>query len=139
MLVLVLEVVLNVLFGVLLERLAPMEIASALSAMHRDLEITATKDNPDCIPIGLSAISHESLELRQWYTMPCHNMVEILPNDNLCLFVFRLKITACNDHDTLICCIVNMTSHSGSISNSFDMIKYYPGMLKISTWLHPPN
>ena len=37
MLVLVLEVVLNVLLGVLLQRLASMEIASKLSARHRDL------------------------------------------------------------------------------------------------------
>ena len=102
---------LNILLGVLLQRLAPMEIASALSARHRDLGITATIKNPDCIPIGLSAISHESLELRQWYTMPCHNMVEVLPKANLHVLVFRLKITACNGHGTLICCIVNMTSH----------------------------
>ena len=61
--VLVLEVVLNVLLGVLLQRLVTMEIASARSARLRDLVITATIDNPDCIPIGLSSISHESLEL----------------------------------------------------------------------------
>ena len=63
MLVLVLEVVLNVLLGVLFQRLAPMEIASALSARHRDLGITIIIDNPDCIPIGMSTINHESLEL----------------------------------------------------------------------------
>ena len=139
MLMLVLEVVLNVLLGVLLQRLAPMEIESALSARHRDLGITATINNPDCIPIGLSAISHESLELQRWYTMPCHNMVEILPKDNLHVLVLGLKITPCNGHDTLICCIINMTSHSDPISNTFDMIRYYSGMLKISAWLHPPN
>ena len=73
MLMLVLEVVHNVLLGVLLQRLALMKIASALSARHKDLGITATIDNRDCIPIGLSAISHETLELRQRYTMPNHN------------------------------------------------------------------
>ena len=46
MLVLVLEVVLNELLGVLLRRLAPMEIASVLSARHRDLGITAIINNP---------------------------------------------------------------------------------------------
>ena len=139
MLVLVLEVMLNVLLGMLLQRLATMEIASALSARHRDLGINATIDNLDYIAIGLSAISHESLELRRRYTMPSHDMVEILSEDNLCILVFKLKITACNGHDTLICGIVNMTSHSGPISNTFDMIKYYRGMLKISAWLHSPN
>ena len=139
MLVLVLEVMLNVLLGVLFQRLAPMEIANALSAKHRDLGITTTIDNPDYIPIGLSAISHESLELLLRYTMPNHDVVEILLEDNLRVFVFGLKITACNGHDTLKCRIVNLTSHSGPISNTFDMIKYYSGMLKISAWLHPPN
>ena len=78
MLVLVLEVVLNVLFDILLQRLALMEIASALSANHRNLGITATIDNLDCIPIGLSAISHESLELWQRYTVRISNLQQVL-------------------------------------------------------------
>ena len=139
MLVLVVEVVLNVLFGVLLQRLASMEIASALSVEHRDLGITATIDNPDYIPIGLSAISHKSLEVWQRYTTPSHDVVEIFPKDNLRIFVFGLKITACNGHDTLICGIVYMISHGGPINNTFDMIKHYPRMLKISAKLDLPN
>ena len=123
MLVLVLEVVLNILFGVLLQRLAPMKIASALLAGHRDLEITAIVDNLDCIPIGLNTISHESLELRRRYIMPSHDVIEILPKDNLHVIVFGLKIIACNGHDMLICGIINMTSHCSPISNTFDMIK----------------
>ena len=89
-----------------------------LLAGHRDLGITATVDNLDCIPIGLSAISHESLELQPRYTMPSHDVVEILPKDNLRVLVFGLKITACNGHDTLIFGIVNMTSYGGPIGNT---------------------
>ena len=55
------------------------------------------------------------------------------------VLILRLKITACNGHDMLICGIVNMTSHGGSIGNTFDAIGHDPGMLKISTRLYLPN
>ena len=59
-------------------------------------------------------------------------MVEILPKDNLYAFVIGLKITTCNDHDIFICSIINMTSHGGSIGNTFDVIGHDLGVLKIS-------
>ena len=65
-------------------------------------------------------------------------MIEILSEDNLCVLVLGLKITACNGHDTLICSIINMISHCGPIGNTFDLIKHDPGMLKISAGLHSP-
>ena len=134
--VLVLEVVLNVLLGVLLKGLAPKKLACLLTTKHGNLGITAIVDNSNRIPIGLGAISHETLELWQWYTMLSHNVVEILPKDNMCVLVLRLKITAYNGHDTLICSIINMTSHCGPIGKMFDVKKHDLGMLKISTRLH---
>ena len=71
--------------------------------------------------------------------MPSHSMIKILLEDDLCIFIFGLKITTCNGHDTLICSIVNMTSHGGPIDNTFNMIKHDPCMLKISARLHPSN
>ena len=62
-LVFVLEVVHNLLLGVLLKGLLPMKIACLLTSKHGDFGIIATIDDSNCIPIGLGAISHETLEL----------------------------------------------------------------------------
>ena len=61
--VLVLEVVLNELLRVLLKGLAPVKITRSFTTKHGNLGITATVDNPNRIPVGLGAISHETLEL----------------------------------------------------------------------------
>ena len=135
---LVLEVVLNEFLDVLLKGLAPMKIARFFMSKHGNLGITTTANNSNCISIGLGAISHETLELWQWYIMSSHDVIEILPEDNLCVFVLGLKITACNGHDMLICSIINMTSHCGLIGNMFDMIEHDLGILKISAGLHSP-
>ena len=58
--VLVLEVVLNVLLGVLLKELTPMKIARLLMIKHGNLGITATIDDSNCILVGLGTISHET-------------------------------------------------------------------------------
>ena len=68
--------------------------------------------------------------------MPSHDVIEILPEDNLYALVVELKITACNGHDMLICSIINMSSHCGPIGNMFDVIKHDLGIIKISTGLH---
>ena len=135
---LVLEVVLNELFGMLLKGLAPVKIARSFTTKHGNLGITATVDNSNRIPVGLGAINHKTLEPWQWYSMSSHDVIEILLEDNLCVLVLGLNITACNGHDTLICSIINMTSHCGPIGNTFDVIKHDPSMLKISTGLHLP-
>ena len=136
---LVLEVMLDVLFGVLFQRLGPMEIAHPLTAGDRNLGITATVDNPNRIPVCLSAVGHKSLELRSRNFMPSHDMIEILPEDDLCIFVLRLEVTACNGHDTLICRVIHMTGHGGLIGNTFDMVEHDPSKLKISARLHLYN
>ena len=66
-------------------------------------------------------------------------MVEILPENDLRIFVLRLKITTCNDHDTLISRVIHMTDHGGSIDNMLDMVEHDLGKLKISAKLHPCN
>ena len=134
----VLEVVLNILLGVLLKGLVPMKITRLFMTKHGNLGITATEDDSNCIPVGLGTINHETLELWQWYTIPSHDVVEIFSEDNFCVLVLGLKITTCNGHATFICSIINMTSHCGPIDNTFDMIKYDPGMLKKSVGFHSP-
>ena len=61
---LVLEVVLDVLFSVLFQILGLMKITHLLMACHRNLGITATVNNPNRIPVRLSAVGYKSLKLR---------------------------------------------------------------------------
>ena len=136
---LVVKVVFNVLLGVLLQGLAPMKITRPLMARYRDFRIAATVDDQNHISIGLSTTSHESLELLQRYAMPRHVMIEILLENDLRIFVLRLKITTYNSNDTLIYSIVNIIGYDGLIGNTLDMIRNDLGMLKISSGLHPPN
>ena len=35
--------------------------------------------------------------------MPSHDMVEILLQNDLCIYVIRLKIIVCNSDDALVC------------------------------------
>ena len=60
---LVLEVVYDVLFGMLLQRLDSIKIARPFIAFDWNFEITATIKNPNRIPIGLCIIYSKPLEL----------------------------------------------------------------------------
>ena len=94
-----------------------MEVACLLMAVDWIFNITAIVDNPNCIPLGLSTINHESLELYRTDTMPSHDVVEILLKNDLCIFALRLEITTYNSYNTLICRIAYMISQGGPIGN----------------------
>ena len=68
--------------------------------------------------------------------MPSHDMIEILPEDDLCIFVLGLEVTACNGHDTLICRVIHMICYGGPIGSMLDMVEHDPNKLKISAMLH---
>jgi hypothetical protein len=56
-----------------------MEEARPLLVLHGNCGITTAVNHPDSIPVCLSTIRHESLELRLRNTMPCHDIIEVLP------------------------------------------------------------
>jgi hypothetical protein len=78
-LVLVLQVVFDIEFGVFLQRLGPMEIAGSLASIDGNLRISRLVDNPHSIPIGLRTVSHESFEVRLGNSMPSYDVVEVVP------------------------------------------------------------
>jgi hypothetical protein len=61
--VLVLEVGTNIGFRMLFKGLGPMEEARLLLVLHGNRGVTTTVYHPDSIPIRLSTIHHESLNL----------------------------------------------------------------------------
>jgi hypothetical protein len=76
--VLVLEVGTDIGFCILLKGLGPMEEARPLLVLHGNCGITTAVNYPDSIPVCLSTICHESLELGLRNTVPCHDIIEVL-------------------------------------------------------------
>ena len=63
MLLLVLQFVVDILFGVFFQGLGPMEVTGSFKPFNGNFEIATTINNPHSIPISLSTIRHKSLEL----------------------------------------------------------------------------
>jgi hypothetical protein len=82
--VLVLEVGTDIGFRMLFKGLGPMEKACPLLVLHGNRGVTSVVNHPDSILVCLSTIHHESLKLRLWNTVPCHDIIEILPEYHLC-------------------------------------------------------
>ena len=70
----VLQVVLDIEFGVFFQKLGPMELRRSLA----NLWIFGPIDNFDGIPIGLRIVFHESFEVRVENSMPSHDVVEVV-------------------------------------------------------------
>ena len=73
-----------------------MEVTSPFAAFHGDCRVSRAVNDAHSVPVGLSTVSHKSLELRLRYSMPSHDVVEVLPEDELSFSVLRLEITTCN-------------------------------------------
>jgi hypothetical protein len=79
----VLEVGTDIHFRMLFKGLGPMEKASLLLVLHGNRGITTAVYHPDNILICLSMVRHEFLEFGLRNTVPCHNIIEVLPKYNL--------------------------------------------------------
>jgi hypothetical protein len=80
---LVLEVGTDICFRVLFKGLGPMEEARPLFVLHGNRGITTAVYHPDSILVRLSIVRHESLELGLRDTVPCHDIIEVLPKYHL--------------------------------------------------------
>jgi hypothetical protein len=87
-LVLILEVCPDVGLHMLLQALCPVEQTCSLLVLHWNGSITASVNYPNCIPVSLSTICHESFKLGLNDTMLCYNNIQVLPEDTLsnCIF-----------------------------------------------------
>ncbi len=78
---------------------------------HPNKEVPRTIYNFDHVPIGLWAISHESLEIQFWKPMLQHHFIKLYPCDLLSFGFLNLHVTNCNGHHFIIGKIVHMTKH----------------------------
>jgi hypothetical protein len=134
--VLVLEIHTDVHFRMLFEGLDPMEEAHPLLVLHGNRGITTAIYHPDSIPVCLSTVRHESLELGLKNTVPCHDIIEVLPKYHLSSSILGLHITDRNRHDSTICGVIDVASHGGPMLDTLDVIEYDPCFLQISSGLH---
>jgi hypothetical protein len=67
----------------LLKGLGLMENASPLLVIHGNRGIITIVYHPDSIPVHLSTVHHESLELGLRNIVPYHSIIEVLPKYNL--------------------------------------------------------
>ena len=108
---LVLEVSTDINFCTLFKRLGPMVEAHPLLVFHGNHGVTTAIYYPDCILVCLNTICHESLELGLRNTLPCHDIIEVLPKYHLSNRNFSLHITDRNGHDSTIWGIIDVVSH----------------------------
>jgi hypothetical protein len=81
--VLVLEVGTDIGFRMLFKGLGPLEEGRPFLVLHGNCGIITAINHPDSILVCLSTIRHESLELRLWNTVPCHDIIQVLPEYHL--------------------------------------------------------
>ena len=136
---LVLQVVLDIEFGVFLQRLGPMEVAGSLTPIDGNLWISGPVDNPDGIPIGLGTVRHEAFEVGLGDSMASHDVVEVMPEKNLSILVLGLEVAASDGHDALVGSVVYVAGHGGPLGDAFDMVGHDPSMLEIPARLHALN
>jgi hypothetical protein len=79
-----LEVGTDIGFRMFFKGLGPMEEARPLLVLHGNCGVTTTINHPNSIPVCLSTIRHESLELRLWNTVPCYDIIQVLLENHLC-------------------------------------------------------
>ena len=69
-----------------------MKEAGVLTIEHLRLWISSSIDLANDIPIGISTIRHESLEVHNQEPIPSHDFIEAPPHDTLGLTILRLHI-----------------------------------------------
>ena len=135
-LVLVFQVVFDIEFGVFLQKLGPMEVASSLAPINGNLWISRPIDNPHNFPISLRIVGHEAFEVGLGDPMASHDVVEVMPKKYSSIFVLRLEVAASNGHDVDVDSVIYVACHGGPLDNAFDMVGHDSNMLKIPASLH---
>jgi hypothetical protein len=124
--VLVLEVGTDIGFRMLFKELGLMEEAHPLLVFHGNCSVTTAIYDPDCIPVCLSTVRHESLELGLRNIVPCHDIIEVLPKYHLSSSILLLHIADRNGHDSIICGVIDMASHGGPMLDALYVIEHDP-------------
>jgi hypothetical protein len=120
----------------LFKGLDPMEEAGPLLVLHGNHGITTAVYYPDNILVCLSTVHHESLELGLRNTVPCHQIIKVLPKSHMSSSILELHIANRNGHDSTICEIIDVASHGGPLFDTLDVIEHDPRVFQISSGLH---
>jgi hypothetical protein len=130
---------LDIEFGVFLQRQGPMEVASFLTPIDENLWIFRPVDNSHGIPSGLRIVRHEAFEVRLGNSMVSHDVIEVMLEKHLSILVLGLEVATSDGHDTLVGSVVYVAGHGGALGDAFDMVGHDPSMLEIPARLHALN
>src|ERR1700737_500955 len=67
----------NVLLRILNHRLGPVKLTGSLAVVHAVVLLPVAIYDPNCIPVGLGAVGHETLEVGLDNAISLHNSIEI--------------------------------------------------------------
>ena len=109
-----------------------MEIAGPLTPFHVNLCITSAINNPHSIPMGLSIVDYESLEVWLWNFMLKYYMDKVLSENYLSILVFKLEVTIGDGYDVLVCPIVDVVCHGGLTDEPLYMVGHDLHIFKIN-------
>jgi hypothetical protein len=126
-------------FGVVLQRLCPMEVAGFFMPINGNLWVSGPVNNPHDVPIGLCNVRHEAFEMGLGDSIAGHDVVEVMPEKNLSILVLGLEVAASDGQDALVNFVVYVASHGGPLGNTFDMVGHDPNMLEILARMHALN
>jgi hypothetical protein len=132
----VLEVRTNIQLRMFFEGLDPIEEARSLLVLYGNCDVTTAVYHLDSIPVRLSTVHHESLELGLRNTVPCHDIIEVLPKYHLSSSILGLHIADHNRHDSTICEVIDVVSHGSPMLDTLDVIELNPRFFQISSRVH---
>ena len=136
---LVLVVNTDIGFRILFEGLGSIEEARPLLVFHGNRGVTTIVYHPHSIPVCLSIVYHKYLEFGLWNTMPCHDIIEVLPKYHLSSTILWLRIVDYNGHDMTICGVIDMASHGGPMRRDWTWSTRIPDLRWIAfVWPNVP-
>ena len=88
MFALVLQLVLDIEFGVFFQGQGLMKVAGFLVPFNWNLGIFGVVNDPRDVPIGLCIVCHEAFEMWLQGSTPSHDVVEVMLEKHLSIHVF---------------------------------------------------
>jgi hypothetical protein len=131
--VLIMELRCNLLLGVSIKRLNPMEKTCSLFVNHFHSRISNPINNLNCIPVCLCTICHEPLENGRTQPFILNNCIQLFPQNTLSFRVLRLHVIDRNCHDLTIDQLISVIGHGCPSLNMLYMIEHHPHIFQIIT------
>lgn len=96
---------------------------------HKNSWISTVINLMDCIPISMSNVCDENLEVCIGHSIVPHSNIQVFLEMSLCCNIFRLHVTTHNCQHFTIFAIIHTGCHCSPIFQTLHKVKYYPQIL----------